>query len=75
MNEVGTETQIASPDEFRPTEGGSDTVDASVLFVAAYLVFWLLIASFVWLTWRKQRELDERLARLEKGAAPGGRDP
>jgi CcmD family protein len=74
MNDEGTATQTVSPDEFRPTEGGADTVDANVLFVAAYLVFWFLIAGFVWLTWRKQRELDARLARLEKTGASSGSD-
>jgi hypothetical protein len=62
------ETLEPGLDEFRPTEGGGDSADPGLLVVVAYLLFWLLIASFIALTWRKVRGIEGRLARLERGS-------
>jgi CcmD family protein len=59
------ETLEPGLDEFRPTEGGGDTADPNVLVVVAYVVFWLLIAGFVALSWRKLRAIEARLDRVE----------
>jgi CcmD family protein len=65
--EAKPETQQPSIDEFRPTEGGGNTANANVLVVAAYVMFWLLIAGFVALSWRKLRGIESRIDRLERG--------
>lgn len=72
--EPKSETLEPGLDEFRPTEGGGDSANPNALLVAAYLVFWLLVAGFVVLTWRKLRAVETRLSRLEGGGPPGDTD-
>lgn len=51
--------------EFVAVQGGAETSSASGLLVAAYVVMWALVFGFVWLTSRRQRALDARIAELE----------
>src|SRR6478736_6548980 len=51
--------------EFVAVQGGGEGASASGLLVAAYIVMWALVFGFVWLTSRRQRALDGRLAELE----------
>ena len=51
--------------EFVPVEGGSEGTSAEALLVTAYLVMWALLLGFVLLTWRRQRQIDARLERIE----------
>jgi CcmD family protein len=39
------------------------------MLVTAYVVFWLLLLGFVWLTWRRQQRLANRLGQLESQIA------
>ncbi len=62
--------------EFVPVEGGGDTTSAEALLVAAYAAMWIAVFLFVWLTSRRQRNLDARLSDVEAAlqrleAAPG----
>jgi hypothetical protein len=50
---------------FRPTEGGGDGVSGMTLLVEAYVAMWLLAIVLVVLSIRKQKSLDERIARLQ----------
>jgi CcmD family protein len=52
--------------EFVAVTGGSDTTSAETMLVLAYLLMWLMIFGFVFLTRRKQARLDERLDGLEQ---------
>ncbi|NLE87890.1 MAG: CcmD family protein [Myxococcales bacterium] len=51
--------------EFVPVEGGRDTTSAEALLVTAYAAMWIAVFLFVWLTSRRQRNLDARLGEVE----------
>jgi CcmD family protein len=51
--------------QFVPVEGGGQTTSAEALLVAAYLVMWAILLGFVYMSWRRQRNLDSKLADLE----------
>lgn len=65
-------TEGQSPSEFVPTEGGGKTADAGNLLIAAYLLFWLIVAASIALSWRRQRALSRRLQHLEQAIASKG---
>ena len=50
--------------EFVAVQGGAETTSAEALVVAAYGIMWLQLLGFLWLTWKRQRELDAKVARL-----------
>jgi hypothetical protein len=50
--------------EFVAVEGGRETTSAEALVVVAYGLFWLLLLGFLFMTWRRQRDLDAKIARL-----------
>lgn len=52
--------------EFVAVEGGKETASAGTLLVAAYLVMWALLLTFVWIGWRRGQQLATRLDSLEK---------
>jgi len=63
------EDAVARPDqEFAPVEGssGSDLPSGEVLLVEAYAAIWLLAFFLVFLSFRKQRGLDERIRVLRE---------
>jgi hypothetical protein len=52
--------------QFVPVSGPEqETTSATTMLVTAYVLFWLLLLAFVWLTWRRQERLSHRLAQLE----------
>lgn len=52
--------------EFVPVEGGQQgTASAEALLIAAYVLMWLAIFVFVWLTARRQKTLGHRLQEIE----------
>ncbi|HHH27330.1 MAG TPA: CcmD family protein [Polyangiaceae bacterium] len=51
--------------EFRPVEGGGNTKSGEMLLVQAYAAFWLFAFGLIVFSLRKQKKLDERIARLE----------
>jgi CcmD family protein len=52
--------------EFVPVQGSSETTSAESILVAAYICFWLVVFVFVFLTRKKQVELEARLRSLEQ---------
>lgn len=55
--------------EFVPVQGGTDSVSAEGMLVAAYIVMWAVVVAFAWLTWRRQETARTRLEALEKTVA------
>ena len=51
--------------EFVPVQGGGETTSAAGLLVAAYIMMWLCVFVFVWLTAVRLRTLGARVAELE----------
>jgi hypothetical protein len=51
--------------EFVPVEGGTEGTSAEHLLVAAYLLMWAALVSFIWLTWRRQSRIEARLSELD----------
>ena len=47
----------------------SETTSAVVMLVSAYALFWVILLAFVWLTWRRQQQLVERLQVIESQLA------
>jgi hypothetical protein len=58
-------------DEFAPVTGGGEQVDAFGLMVSAYVLMWVILFGFIFLTWKKQAALSTRLDELQK-KSPGG---
>jgi CcmD family protein len=52
--------------EFVPVQGSKDTTSAESILVAAYICFWLVVFVFIYLTRKKQVELEGRLVALER---------
>jgi CcmD family protein len=53
-------------DQFVPVQGGTQSTSAAQMLVIAYALMWLLVLFFVYLTWRRQGALDQRLSELER---------
>lgn len=51
---------------FVPTEGGSEVRSGETLLVEAYVVLWLILMGWLYLTWRRQSTLSAQLDDLEK---------
>jgi hypothetical protein len=52
--------------EFVAVSGAEEeTTSATTMLVSAYIIFWLLLLGFVWMTWRRQQRLAERLRIIE----------
>ena len=51
--------------EFVPVEGGHEGTSAESLLVAAYLLMWAALVAFIFLTWRKQGRIENRLSELD----------
>jgi hypothetical protein len=51
--------------EFVAVSGGRDSTSAEVLLVSAYAIMWIFLLVFLWLGWRRQSLLRDKLERLE----------
>jgi CcmD family protein len=51
--------------EFQPVQGGGETSSAGGLLTAAYVLMWLAVFGFVWLTAKRVKSLDQRLNELD----------
>jgi hypothetical protein len=64
------ETVQNTPDDramgFTRVEGGTETTSAALMLVLAYLVMWVILIGFVWLSWRKLGRVESRLGGLER---------
>jgi hypothetical protein len=52
-------------DTFKPVESGSQMQSGEALLVEAYAAFWLVLFALVAFGWRRQKQLDQRVADLE----------
>lgn len=52
--------------EFVPYSGNEETSSAGTLMVVAYVLMWAVVFAFLFLSWRRQRKLDDRLGELEQ---------
>jgi CcmD family protein len=50
---------------FVPVQGGTETTSAATLLVVAYVLMWVLVFGFVWISFRRLTRLDGRLRELE----------
>lgn len=56
--------------EFKPVPGGpTETSSAEGLLIAAYVLMWALLMGFLFLTFKRQAAVDQRLGELEKSLA------
>jgi CcmD family protein len=51
---------------FTAVEGGGDTTSAEALLVTAYGVMWVILLGFVFMSWRRQGALAQRIDEIEK---------
>ena len=58
--------------EFVAVTGGGETTSAASLLIAAYVVMWALLVGFIFLSWRRQSQVEIRISELEKALAAGG---
>jgi CcmD family protein len=68
MSWADQETAKAPEDrstQFVPVRGGNESTSAEGLLVAAYLIMWAALVTFIFLTWRKQGTLEKRIERLD----------
>lgn len=68
-SDTGTAQPGDRSTQFVAVEGGGETTSAEAMLIAAYVVLWALLLGVVLLGARRQRALDERLARLESALA------
>lgn len=66
MNLQQSSTSKAAPDEFVAVEGGAETTSAGGLLLAAYILMWLFVFVFVWLSSRRLQSLKKRLNVVEQ---------
>lgn len=63
----------AAPDarstEFVADQGGGEGTSASSLLVSAYVVMWVLLLGFLFMSWRRQQRIESRLTELDKALA------
>ena len=53
--------------EFQAVQGNAgEQYSGTTLLVSAYAVLWIVLFAWIALVWRKQRDLDGRLADLER---------
>jgi len=60
----------STPDDratsFQAVEGGTETRSGETLLVEAYVVLWVILMGWLFLTWRRQSALSAQLDDLEK---------
>ncbi|KYF66947.1 CcmD family protein [Sorangium sp. So ce119] len=50
---------------FRPVQGGNELQSGEKLLVEAYAAIWLIVFAMVFLSWRRQKQIDRRIDALE----------
>lgn len=67
-NKMQTKAEMTVADrsaEFQPVQGGTESSSAGGLLTAAYILMWLAVFVFVWLTAKRVKTLDQRLNDLD----------
>ena len=60
-----TETVGDRKSEFVAVSGGQESTSAEALLLTAYILMWLFVFGFVFLSTKRQAKLDQRLGDLE----------
>ena len=68
-NTLTTDPQSRASEFVAVSGAPAETTSATTMLVTAYALFWLLLLAFVWMTWRRQRSLAERLLQIESRVA------
>ena len=64
---TGTGTAEERSQEFRPVTGGAtETSSAEGLLITAYVLMWVILMGFLFLTFKRQAAVDKRLGELER---------
>ncbi|HKQ69150.1 MAG TPA: CcmD family protein [Polyangiaceae bacterium] len=58
--------------EFRPVEGGEETLSGQTLLVEAYAALWVVLFGYVLFSWRRQSRINARIDELEKALSRSG---
>jgi hypothetical protein len=66
VDPIKTGTPEDRSTQFVAVEGGGDTTSAEALLVSAYVIMWALLLTFIWLTWRRQQKMEDRVTDLER---------
>jgi CcmD family protein len=59
---------------FRTVQGGPELQSGEKLLVEAYCAIWLIVFSLLFLSWRRQRRINQRIDGLEGAIAKARRD-
>lgn len=51
--------------EFEPVQGGTESSSAGALLTSAYILMWLAVFVFVWLTAKRLKSLEQRVSELD----------
>ncbi|MGK3964432.1 CcmD family protein [Sorangium sp. So ce136] len=62
---TGTTASDDRSQAFRPVQGGNDLQSGEKLLVEAYAAIWLIVFALVFLSWRRQKQIDRRIDALE----------
>ena len=69
-------TALDPTSEFKPVEPGGETTSGATLLIEAYALMWLVVFVFIWMSWRRQKSIDQRIddlrAAIAKARAEGG---
>lgn len=66
MNDSTTQATVADrSQEFVPVEGSQETASAGGLLVAAYVLMWLAVFVFIWLSGKRLKNMSSRITDLE----------
>ena len=66
---TGAKSEGDRPTEFRAVEGGTQVASGEVLLVEAYSAIWLILMGFLLVGWRRQKQVEQRIADLERALA------
>jgi CcmD family protein len=55
--------------DFRAVEGGPEIASGETLLVEAYALIWLVLFGFIFMSWRRQSRIDQRVGELERALA------
>jgi hypothetical protein len=67
MKQPSPTTPESRSQEFVSVSGGpTETTSAESLLIAAYVLMWVILMGFLFVTFRRQAAVDQRLAELER---------
>jgi hypothetical protein len=74
MKQPSPGTPESRSQEFVPVTGGpTETSSAEALLITAYVLMWVILMAFLFVTFRRQAAVDKRMGELERSL--GKRSP